>query len=285
MKVYKKIKKKLPSAKLMFEMWWANRTQQQPRTFDPSANVHVSLTSYGKRIDKVYFTIESIMRQSADMSSITLYLYREDIKQSGIPKSLARLQKRGLRIELVDQDLRSYKKLYYAYLEHFNSGNSEARLVTADDDVFYSETWLAKLLEGAEQHPDKVIAYRGHTISLNADGQMQPYREWKDGFDNERFLPTGVAGVLYPIASLKNLEKQSKEFMSLCAFADDLWFKCLTLSNGYLAHQVEDCHDSNPPAILTLNTKRRGLALYNVHQGGNDVQMRNTVEYFSLSFA
>jgi len=288
-KLIRKLKKKYPAAKRMIGTWYKNLTSQQPFTRDDEANLHISLTSYGKKIQNVYYTIESIFDQSIGFSSVTLWLSREDITEEQLPKSLLRLKSRGLRVRFVDENIRSYKKLYYTYEELLETKNQSALIVTADDDIFYTDTWLEELLSCHNQEPNKVICHRGHRIALDDSGDVKPYREWNssDGasLDLENVLmPTGIAGVLYPMEALVGLEQQKDQFMELCGFADDIWFKCLAKSNGIGAIKVDDSSNSNPLPLLSLEFKRRGLALYNVYQGGNDKQMAAAMKFFGLDF-
>jgi len=286
----KKAKKKWPSIKLMSSFYWNNQISKKNKQMSRDSNIHISLTSYGSRIKKVFWTIESIFAQSIEFSSITLWLSREDITEDELPLSLVRLQKRGLRVAFVDENILSYKKLYYSYCEQYEQKNFQALLVTADDDVMYSPDWLT-LLVNKYHEQGGVVCCRGHRISLDESGKPESYKEWNKITDNDinintgiLMTPTGVSGVLYPMNALKGLDQQKDNFMALCSRADDIWFKCLTLSNGIHSNRVSDEQNIDYPAVLTRTTKRRGLALYNIHQGGNDIQMKNTVDYFSLEF-
>ncbi len=293
MKLIKKVKKKLPSLKLMIHYRRINQVSVKKIKFDTDSNTHISLTSYGSRINTVFYTIESLIAQSYPCSSITLYLSKMDIAtHTELPNSLQRLIKRGVQVELVDDDIRSYKKLYYSYKKHLEDNNNHARLITVDDDVLYSIDWLKGLIETSRQYPSQIIAHRSHLISLKENGHIKPYRDWS-ATNNElmnipngfRYLPTGVGGVLYPIESLYGLETQKQDFMNLCGFADDIWFKCLTLSNGYLVTPVIDqLRDHKPLSILTLTIKRQGLNVYNVQHNGNDIQMEKAISYFNINF-
>lgn len=291
MKLIRKVKKKLPALQRMLEACWLNFIIREQRTFKKSSNVHVSLTSYGKRLYKVFMTIEMLFLQRTDIASVTLYISNEDMTQDQLPKTLKRLEKRGLSIRFVDENIRSYKKIYYSYLEHYKEPNNNALLVTADDDVLYSDNWLQELVDASRENCGAVVAHRCHTITLDKNGKPKAYREWNGqheypnlNISDNLSMPTGIGGVLYPISALRGLEQQKEAFMELCGSADDLWLKCLTFYNGVYSMPVTPKKPVTFPDTLTFNTKRRGLALYNVHQGGNDMQMKAAVDYFRLSF-
>ena len=80
-------------------------TKNKPR-------IIISLTSFPKRIDIVWITIESILRQSQKPDEIILWLAEEQFQGiDSLPKSLLELMERGLTIRFCD-DLRSHKKYY-----------------------------------------------------------------------------------------------------------------------------------------------------------------------------
>lgn len=73
-----------------------------------SGDLIVSLTSYGRRLYDVAYTIQSIMRQTQKPNRIILWIDRQDCDR--IPSSLKRLQQRGLEIIPTEANIRSYKK-------------------------------------------------------------------------------------------------------------------------------------------------------------------------------
>ncbi|QHZ87661.1 hypothetical protein [Proteus mirabilis] len=51
-------------------------------------------------------------------------------------------------------------------------------------------------------------------------------------------LPTGCSGVCYPINSLSDFLMDYK-FLELSPNGDDIWFKAVTLSNGFKSCRIE----------------------------------------------
>lgn len=71
----------------------------------------VSLTSFPKRIDTLWITIETLLRQSMKPDEIILWLAEEQFNGiDSLPKALLEQQKRGLTIRFCD-DLRSHKNI------------------------------------------------------------------------------------------------------------------------------------------------------------------------------
>lgn len=267
----------IKSYNLFFVYWLRNKYAKSKITRKTEDSYIVSLTTYNKRIDIVYLTIESIFNQRTSFSySVNLYICNEDIP-NGIPTKLLRLQERGLNICIVDENIRSYKKLYYCYM-----GNKNKNIITVDDDVFYPKWWLDKLINDHINNPHSIIAYRGHMIKFDVEGQIYPYSKLinNDKLDNKSYhtlIPTGVSGVLYPVGSLANLENTRDFFLKYAPTADDFWFKFLTLSNGYKSKLV---FNKNVHFITIPDTQKDSLRNINLDGNENDVQLASLLELY-----
>lgn len=124
--------------------------------------VIVSLTSFPQRINRVWLVVENILRQTITPDIVCLWLSKEQFQDmKKIPNNLLRLQKYGLQIKLVDGDLRSHKKYYYAFKEF-----SRDLVVTIDDDLFYSSDFIYKCLQMHIKYPHSVIANYGYFCSM-----------------------------------------------------------------------------------------------------------------------
>ncbi len=234
----------------------------------------ISLTTFDRRINGVFYTIESIFSQKVKVEfEVHLYLCNDDIP-NGIPGNLKRLQTRGLKIIIVDENLRSYKKLFFCYLE-----NKDKVIITIDDDVFYPSWWLSSLIKKHIDYPESTIAFRSHFIKFNNDGSLKSYSEFIDNSekDNKPFytmIPTGVSGVLYPLGSLKGLEYDKEKFLSYSPSADDLWFKFVTLRNGFTTRSVTR---KNIHFITIPDTQSFSLRQSNLDNNKNDIQLKSII--------
>ena len=103
------------------------------------SQIIVSLTTHGKRIYDVHATIESIMQGSVRPNRIILWI-SEDYRNTILPLTLQKQQKRGLEIEYC-KDIRSYTKLIYALKKY-----PDASIVTIDDDIIYPHDLLEHLV-------------------------------------------------------------------------------------------------------------------------------------------
>jgi hypothetical protein len=62
----------------------------------------VSLTSFPARIEMVWITVESLLRQNFKPDAIILWLTNQEFPDKKIPESLMRMQAKGLEIRYCD---------------------------------------------------------------------------------------------------------------------------------------------------------------------------------------
>lgn len=247
------------------------RNRFSTKTVVDQDGVTVSLTSHGDRIEHVYYTIESIARGHTRPGRIVLWLDDEKVFDS-LPKSLTRLQRRGLDIQITNNYGPHTK--YYPYVESLT--RHVAPLVTADDDVIYSRPWLAELTHQGLMFPGNIISQRAHFIELSPSGAILPYERWSPSSGSKisaRNFATGVSGVLYPPVFLNALRKEGDSFRNFAPRADDVWLHAMALRTGFQVKQVGD----RPQHYPTIRgTQSANLWSSNVFGGGNDDQIRST---------
>mgnify|MGYP002624028435 CR=1 FL=1 len=167
---------------------------------DKDSKVIVSLTTHPTRIKTVWITIASLLSQTYKPAKVLLYLSNEQFSSgfNDLPKNLLRLQKRGLDIVLVDDDLKPHKKYFYSFKDY-----KDKLVITTDDDIFYPENMIEELVRASEKYPDAVICSRSHRIQLvDSDGNKQfaPYSTWNNNTTQEPEMLTlavGCNGILY----------------------------------------------------------------------------------------
>ncbi|WP_104081602.1 hypothetical protein [Cryobacterium sp. Y11] len=252
---------------LLARLRLVNRVSRRPVTGRGLAAVN--LTSFGHRIDSVYYAVESIAAGAVKPRRLILWLDDEKTLAQ-LPAQLVRLQARGLEI-LPCPDYGPHKKQYpYALTE------AQLPLVAADDDVLYPRVWLAELLSAAARHPGDVCGQRAHTIVFEGDA-VAPYSRWARASSTEssfRRLCTGVSGIYYPLALLNALRLEGEAFQQSAPRADDLWVHAVAVRHGIRARQVGQ-HQAEYPAIP--GTQRGTLYRQNVADGGNDTQWAASV--------
>lgn len=242
----------------------------------------VSLTTIPSRIDTVWVTIESLLRQKCLPDRIILWIAENEFKEVRFPARLLAQTGRGLEIRRCE-NLRSYKKFYYTMLE-----NPDSYVVTVDDDVIYAESMLEEMVKTYKKNPGCVICNRSHMIRVH-HGQISLYRKWKIFEDRSReerkqkpsysnFF-VGCGGTLFPVFLLDRRLFQKEVFMDIAPTGDDIWlnFICwvsqvkVKSTEGILGH-----------IIFMEEKSKKGLLLQNVGKRKNDTQIKAVLEYLQI---
>lgn len=272
--------------KIIFDLYVPKRLKKthHAMTFTPLVDVSsnavkniVSLTSFPARIDEIWITIETLMKQTLQPDMIILWLANEQFPDRNLPDSLKSLQSMGLLIRYCD-DLRSHKKYYYTMLEYPN-----ANVITVDDDVYYPANTLEKLMEFHQLFPNCIIANRAHLLTFT-DQKINSYKKWKHNYKRLRvpshaLVPTGVGGVLYPPNALHKDVFDTTAFKELCFHADDLWLKVNAFRNDV---KVVATDYFNKDLITVSKSQTEKLVSQNVFDGGNDKQFDRVCHHFSI---
>lgn len=234
-------------------------------------NIVVSLTSYPARIKAVVEAIKSILAQSVKPGKVVLWLAEGQFprKETDLPDQLLCLKDEGLCIDWCE-DIRSYKKLVPSLDKYPNR-----ILVTADDDLLYTKTWLLELIVAHIQTRDAVVCHRAHLVSLDEEGSFASYKEWPKEVKGQgasfEYLCTSGAGVLYPPGSLHRLVMDREAFTSACPTGDDLWFWAMAVLNDT---KIQIVKDSSFSLDFVPSTQDEALWIENVRGGGNDKMLR-----------
>ena len=243
-------------------------------------DIVVSLTSFAERLDKVAYTIESLMQQTLRADRILLCLGADRVKSSDIPLALKRLEKRGLEIRFCAEDLGPYTKFFYSLQDNPNS-----LLITVDDDILYPFDMIEKLYSAYCQDKRYIYCHRGHKMHLHK-GQLSPYKQWEYSTQERDpsylIFPTGVGGVLYFPGALYNEVLDKDRFLALCPKADDVWLKAMSLKQGVACKTIRQ---ANPfcfefPAII--GSQEVTLKRSNKQSGGNDAKIKAVFEHYDL---
>ena len=238
----------------------------------------VSLTSFPARINDIWICIETILRQSYKPDMIILWLAEEQFPEKKLPENLLKLQERGLIIKYCD-DLKSHKKYYYTLKEYPN-----ANIITLDDDSYYPENILENLIKLHKESGNSICANRAHKITYTKNGEIKPYRKWFHNYkkilnSSHILVPTGVGGVLYPANSLDSRILNKEIFKNICFQADDLWLKAHAYMNDSM---VITSKKFNKDLIAVSKTQNEKLLSNNSFGGGNDEQLKNILDYYTI---
>lgn len=241
--------------------------------------VVVSLTTYNKRIYDVYLSIESMLNQTIKPNKIILWLSEDEFDLDKLPIVLRKQQERGLEIRFCE-DLKSYKKLLPT-LKEYNDFN----IITIDDDFIYPYDFVENLLRTHNKYPDCVCYYRGVRIGIR-NHQINTYVKWMES--KEEYLPsilnfaTGAGGVLYPKGCFDSNILDIKKIFDLAPYADDIWFKAMTLLNDIKYVKVVLPVSFDSKFVLLDNMQDIALHHKNVTKKLNDIQLNAVFKEFGL---
>ncbi len=242
--------------------------------------VVVSLTSYGRRLIDVCFTIESIMQQSWRPNRIVLWLGPDDMARP-LPEALVRQQSRGLEIRPTP-DLRSYTKLLPAL-----EAMPDACIVTVDDDMLYDFDLLERLIKAHIANPRAIVSTKTYRVAFDRHKRLLPYRKWSVRNDSTDTVGSGLfflgcAGVLYPPGSLAPEVADTALCMKLSPGADDVWFNIMARRQGTSVVKIPVRHPEAKEYIDNRNMLDTGLARQNVDNNANDSQLAAVLAHFKL---
>ena len=239
----------------------------------------VSLTTFPKRINVVWLTVESILRQSSKPDAIILWLAKSEFDgKESLPQNLLKLEERGLQIQFCDEDLKPHKKYYYTLKRY-----PKANIITVDDDMIYPSSLLGHLKRHHKKYPKSICSILTRKINVK-DNEIQPYTSWGIHKNEDKrsriFLQIGVGGVLYPPDSLHS-EVLNKEVLKQKALkADDLWLKIMALKKNTPIVSLGHLYPRTFLPIIIKDNKQ--LMDSNIGEGRNDKIFNKLLDHYSL---
>jgi len=247
----------------------------EENNIDNEPKIIVSLTSFPPRIKRVWLVIETILRQTRKPDKIILWLSQKQFpKLKDLPKNLLKQRRRGLEIRLVEDDLKSHKKYYYALKEY-----PDAYLIMIDDDIFYKSNMIENLFNYSSLFPDDIIAQYSKKIKRKGDN-LKSYISWpalkeECEHNNRLFFGTG-GGILCPPESFYSDVLNKELFMELTPTADDIWLNAMAKLKNTRITQTNYSSDYLP----VLNFNDVTLWEKNVGMNKNDKQIESVNSYY-----
>lgn len=236
---------------------------------DRESRIIISLTTYPARISSVWITVASLLQQTRKPCKVLLWLAEEQFPDREIPKSLKRLEKRGLEIRFCN-DLKPHKKYYYTMKEYPNH-----YIITADDDILYPENHIEQLWQGHIKYPDAIVCHWSHRIESDEQGDFISYDDWPDngeGMPAYATLAVGCNGILYPPESLPPETFDRQRIMEDVLYTDDLWLKCMEILNGW---KTVNCNETILIYFNLISTIDSGLWKTNTGSKSNNDRIWN----------
>ena len=260
------------SAKLILPKYLNKSLRSEP---EQHIDVIVSFTSFPARINDVWQVVECMLRQTFRPKKVILWLSRDQFPTTdSIPTSLTSRIGDIFEIRLVEGDLRSHKKYYYAAKEF-----PQSKIVLIDDDLYYPTYMLEELYLEHMKHPQDLISRYAFVIHYDDNGHCLPYRKWREVYGaregNDVFFGSGGGTLFTPDMMYKDLldEQLSRR---LTPIADDIWLNAMT--------RLGATHIRKIPSTMILPIVGKGskikLSAQNVGQNKNDEQIKSIIDYY-----
>lgn len=250
-------------------------------------SVIISLTSYGKRVKGcAAYSVYSLLRQSLRTERIVLWLNEKEYSDQNLPKDLRFLCQYGLEVRYC-RDIRSYTKII-----HSLSAFPDKHIITADDDIYYTKTFVKEFAEAHLKHPHAIISGISKMPISGSGKSIAPYISWPEyhhvtasfQYDTAKLFPLGIGGVFYPIRTFDNEVFNEDVFASLCPKADDIWLyvmglRCKAEKRILIESQIAYYHTD---LLRQYFTKDR-LTAQNRLEGENDTQLQALLSHYNIS--
>lgn len=238
-------------------------------------DIIVSLTSFPKRINRLWIVIESILRQTSAPKKIVLTLSKlQFVSEKSLPKKLLNLKSRGL-LEIIwtENDLRSHKKYFFSMQAY-----PDDIIVTVDDDFIYGRKMLETLYAFHKKNPYCIIT----NLALQKKGS--DYNKWENLFflskePSYSIMQFGGSGVLYPKSSLHPDAFDIEIILNDCPLADDIWLNTMAILNSTKIQKTD--YLEYPIPLLYISNRQ--LYKENVIDNKNNDQIKNLEHRYRLN--
>jgi len=255
-----------------------NELNREPR----DKRIIVSLTTIPSRVKYLPFVIGTILRQSMKPDEILVYLGLEKFAGIQLPKSIRKLQKKGVKLVYVP-DVKPHTKWYYTMQKY-----PDDLVILIDDDTLYSRKRIEKLYQSYLKHPNAISCYRAEKITFDHDGLFTPYNSWEWSYSKKIDVPMfsllgcAVDGILYPPNSIHKEAFNSNNFLRLSPNADDVWLKFMSVMNNTPTVVVQSYKCVYK--ILPHKTQKIALWRENVQNNKNDMQIHAVFNEYNTYF-
>lgn len=262
---------------LWYKLTWCNPKYVVKHCAKSEGRIIASMTTFPRRISKVWIVVESILRQKRKPDMLILWLSKEQFPSiDNLPIELKKQQNRGLQIRLCEGDLRSHKKYYYVLCDY-----PRDNLFTFDDDIIYPSNTISSVLDAAKSFPKCVIGRFSNQIKLDDENNVCFTKNKCDSSfvlqpSWSTFIGSG-GGALYPAGSLPEIAKEKDIFMTICKTADDVWLNSMCRYSGHKVVTVmKRC-----PLLEIIN--RNNTTLYSINAGEENYKQQKAVRKFCIA--
>jgi len=235
--------------------------------------VTVNLTTTHQRLQLCRIAVISLLMQSRRPDSINLWISAEPyLRDSGVadrqdvenflnyfPEKVRHL----VKIRWVN-NTGPYRKL----IPILREASYKDTIITADDDIFYGERWLQRLLNDFDPETNLVVAARVRNKRFNIFGRKTSYLFWDlvrhSTTIDDNYVITFGGGVVLTRSMFREQDITNDAYSSVAPTADDLWYSKLLRRNSVEVRVL-------PDALSELNFIQHddGLTNHNFSKGAS----------------
>ncbi|MFT7526111.1 MAG: hypothetical protein ACI9LY_001256 [Arenicella sp.] len=272
--------------------------------------VTVNLTTTRQRLQLCRISVTSLLMQSRCPDGINLWISSGPyLSDSGVVDSqdvedffnyLPEEARQLVSVRWV-KNTGPYRKL----IPILREASAVDIIVTADDDIFYGEYWLQKLLSDFYPENNTMVAARVREKRYNIFGKKTSYLFWdlitQSTTIDDDYVVTFGGGAVLMRSMFQEQDIMDDAYLSVAPTADDLWYSKLLRRNGVKIRVLSDAlkelnfieHDSglknnnNLPVGLSFLHELK-MRIWNGITGrlgaqvcGNDEAYSKIEEYFS----
>lgn len=251
------------------------KRERLSQTYKEDTRIIVSLTSFPARIDKVWMVIKCLLRQTYKPYKIILWLSEEQFpsKLASLPSSIKELIGDIFEVRFVEGDLRSHKKHYYVAREY-----PKELVYFIDDDIFYPNDMLARVIRAKKDNPNAVICQYGFRIRYDQQNVIKPYLNWdrltSDSNDPNLFFGSGGGTLIRPVDLYRDFGNRDL-FQRLTPIADDIWINAMVRLANLKIVLIKTGR-----ILSILNRDDVKLSTLNRIGGENDKQIKAVSNYY-----
>lgn len=218
-------------------------------------------------------------RQTLKLDKILLWLSKDQFPaEESIPESLLKRRDNQFEIRLVEGDIRSHKKYYYAAKEYPNS-----LLFLIDDDIYYDTDIVRRSLVSYVEYGMKCVVCNYGSMITYDEKVCKSYSEWhpvegRKEIGKDLFFGSGGGTLFRPSDMYKDLTDIDLA-RQLTPLADDIWLNTMAMKSNLTKIMLP-----HGPLLSIKEKHNVTLSSVNNGEGRNDDQLNAIRKYYGDVF-
>lgn len=241
--------------------------------------VIVSMTSFPARINYVYIAIKSLMLQTYKPDRIILWLAEEQFPEKMLPENLTSLEKYGLEICWMKENLYGHKKYFWPLMQQ----KENELVITYDDDLIYAPNSIEKLIKTHKKYPRCIVCNRTQALKYDQSGNVVNPGRWDTISDiglkkpSFKLAPSTGGGCLYPYGTMSKELLNINDIKEIALRGDDMWVMFVATQSGTPIIKTCKFHKS---FSVVANSQEQQLSTKNIINNEYEETLNRLIEKF-----